>query len=57
VADEIEANVIDGIAAADKVIVINKLTEAEEAEADEANKAKADDANAEADVADELTSE
>ncbi len=56
-ADEIEANVIDGIAAADKVIVINKLTEAEEAEADEANKAKADDANAEADVADELTSE
>ena len=56
-ANEIEANVIDGIAAADKVIVINKLTEAEEAEADEANKVKADEANAEADVADELTSE
>jgi hypothetical protein len=55
VADEIEANVIDEIAAADKVIVIDKPAEAEEAEADKANEAKADEA--EADVADELTSE
>ena len=57
VADEIEANVINEIAAADKVIVIDKPTEAEEVEADKANKAKADEANAEADVANELTSE
>ncbi len=49
-ADEIKANVINKIAAADKIIVIDKPVEAEEAEADKANKAKAD-------VADELTSE
>jgi hypothetical protein len=57
VADEIEANVINEMAAANEVIVIDKPAEAEEAEADEANEAKADEANAEADVADELTSE
>ncbi len=37
VADEIEANVINEIAAADKVIVINKPAKAEEADADKAN--------------------
>jgi len=49
--------VIDEIAVADEVIVIDKPAEAEEAKADEANEAKADEANAEADVADELTSQ
>ena len=52
-----EADVIDEIAAADEVIVIDKPAEAEEAEADKANKADADEANAKANVADELTSE
>ncbi len=56
VTDEI-ANVIDKMAAANEVIVIDKPAEAEEAKADEADKAEADEANAEADVADELTSE
>ena len=56
VANEIEANVIDEIAAANKVIVIDKPAEAEEAEEDKANKAEADEANAEAGVADELMS-
>ena len=56
-ADEIEANVIDKIAAANKVIAIEKPAEAEEAKADEANKVEADEANAKADVANELTSE
>ena len=51
-ANEIEANVIDEIAAADKVIVIDKPAKAEEAEANKANEAEADEANAEADVAD-----
>ena len=54
---KIEANVIDEIAVADEVIVIDKPAEAEEAKADEANEAKADEANAEADVANELTSQ
>jgi hypothetical protein len=40
VADEIEANVINEVAAADEVIVINKPAKAEEAEADEANEAE-----------------
>jgi hypothetical protein len=57
VADEIEANVIDEIDAADEIIVIDKPTKAGEAEANEANEAEADEANAEADVADELTRE
>ena len=57
VTKEIKANVIDKIAAVDKVIVIDMPAEAEEAKADEANEAKANEANAEADVADELTSE
>ena len=55
-ANEIEANVIDEIAVADEVIVIDKTAKAEEAEADKANKAEADEANAKANVADELTS-
>lgn len=57
VADEIEANVINEIAAADKVIVINKPAKAEEADANKANEADTDEANAEADVTNELTSE
>ena len=57
VADEIEANVIDKIDAADEIIVIDKPAKAGEADANEANEAEADEANAEADVADELTGE
>ncbi len=51
------ANEADTADKPDEVFVINKPAEAEEAEADKANEAKADEANAEADVANELTSE
>ena len=55
--NEIEANVIDEIAAANEVIVINKPAEAEEAKADNVKEAEANEANTKADVANELTSE
>ena len=51
------ANEADTADKPDKVFVINKPVEAEEAEADKANEAEANQANAEADVANELTSE